>query len=597
MLYPHQNKCRVRYVLDGIWDFRLDPENVGVDHGWHEGFMESRPIAVPSSWNELYPDTYDFIGVAWYQTVFSIPTSWSQDDIRLRFGSVTYGATVWINGHFVGSHEGGNLPFEFCLTDHIDRESGNKLVVRVENELRPDRVPQGNVPKQSLNIFMSNTPATNYDFFPYSGIHRSVILYRIPIPSISDVTIRTSIIDEVGLVDIRAFSSDPDVDLFVSLQSDSCVLQGSAVSANGELNVSFEVNDPRLWSPSDPHLYQLNMSLNHQGKTVDSYSLEVGIRTIEIRGHEIYLNGAPIELKGFGRHEDSSVSGRGQNLPLSVKDHNLMKWVGANSYRTAHYPYSEEDLFLADKHGFLVVDETPAVGLFFEGDRGQIEDRLTKCREQVSELISRDKNHPSVIMWSVANEPFPPDLMTRIFSEIEEPVESFTTEFLTTLASDAKNLDDTRPVSFAAVHGTPLEWLENVDVVMLNTYGGWYFDQLNLGGAIDKLSEYLDRVHSSTGKPIVISEVGADTISGFHSVPEELYSEEYQVEMLRRYLDLAESKDFLAGLHVWVMADFRTTHSLMRIGGLNRKGAFTRDRQPKMAAHFLRSRWSVAPSG
>ena len=591
MLYPQQNQYRDLSVLDGVWEFRLDPDDVGLNSKWSEGFIEFRPIAVPSSWNELFPDTYDYIGVGWYQTMFSIPGSWDLGDLRLRFGSVTYKATVWINGHLLGSHEGGNLPFEFRLAENVNLDSVNRLVVRVENELKPERVPPGNVKSGSLSMFMSNIPATNYDFFPYSGIHRSVILYRVPVSNISDVTVRTSLKDEIGIVDILVLCDDPDIELSVSLRSGSFHMQGVAASIGGRLKVCLEVKEPRLWSPSDPHLYQLEMSLKHQDGPVDSYSLEIGICTIEIRGHEILLNGKPIELKGFGRHEDSSVTGRGQNLPLTIKDHNLMKWVGANSYRTSHYPYFEEDLFLADKHGFLVVDETPAVGLFFEGDGGQIEDRLAKCREQISELISRDKNHPSVIMWSVANEPFPPNLMNRIRSQSEEPVEPVATEFLATLTGDAKSLDDTRPVSFAAVHGTPIEWLKNVDVVMLNRYTGWYFDQMNLDEAINNLSSELDKIYGATGKPIVISEFGADTISGLHSAPEELYSEEYQVELLRRYLELAESRVFLAGLHVWVLADFRTSHSMMRIGGLNRKGVFTRDRQPKMAAHFLRSKW------
>jgi len=110
MLYPQQNQYRDLSILDGVWQFRLDPDDVGLNSKWHDGFTESRPIVVPSSWNELFPDTYDYIGVGWYQTSFSIPGSWSQDDLRLRFGSVTYKATVWINGQLLGSHEGGNLP-------------------------------------------------------------------------------------------------------------------------------------------------------------------------------------------------------------------------------------------------------------------------------------------------------------------------------------------------------------------------------------------------------------------------------------------------------------------------------------------------------
>ena len=107
------------------------------------------------------------------------------------------------------------------------------------------------------------------------------------------------------------------------------------------------------------------------------------------------------------------MHGRGLNVPLIVKDYSLLKWIGANSYRTSHYPYSEEQMMLADREGILVIDEIPAVGLMFEDGEENIQTRLDLCKQQMKELVARDKNHPSVIMWSVANEPFPADLMRR----------------------------------------------------------------------------------------------------------------------------------------------------------------------------------------
>ena len=191
--------------------------------------------------------------------------------------------------------------------------------------------------------------------------------------------------------------------------------------------IEIHLKDPNLWDPTDPFLYKLTTFIKRDSKILDSYNLNVGIRTIKVINNQILLNDKPIELKGFGRHEDSSVTGRGQNLPQSIKDHNLLKWTGANSYRTSHYPYSQEDLELADKNGFLVIGEIPAVGLFFDDDSDEIQVRLEKCRQQIDELIDRDKNHPSVIMWSVANEPFPPDLMNRMQSSSEEPVNPIST--------------------------------------------------------------------------------------------------------------------------------------------------------------------------
>lgn len=163
------------------------------------------------------------------------------------------------------------------------------------------------------------------------------------------------------------------------------------------------MDDATFWSPYNPHLYEMIVKLlSPEGALIDEYTLSVGIRTIEVKDDRLYLNGEPIFLKGFGKHEDFPVIGKGLNLPLIVKDYSLMKWIGANSFRTSHYPYSEEMMNMADREGFLVIDEIPAVGLFFgKGNKR----RLSLCKQYLSELIVRDKNHPSVIMWSIANEP------------------------------------------------------------------------------------------------------------------------------------------------------------------------------------------------
>lgn len=591
MLKTKQNSFRDEKSLDGIWDFKTDPKNIGLNENWKDGFIADSSTVVPSSWNDLDPELSDYIGVSWYQTSFYTSNHWDLKNIFLRFDSVTYHSTIWINGTLVGKNEGGHLPFEFNVEKIIKKNLVNKLVVRVENELSPLRVPPGNVDTGSLSIFMNNIPSTNYDFFPYAGIDRSVKLYMLPEFYISDIDVNTSIEKNTGRVTVEVKSNSKDaLEVFAELSGGNSLYKSEQNNINNKLVIN--VDNPKLWSPANPSLYNLNIQLLKDGNTIDSYDLDIGIREIQAKNGQIYLNGEKIELKGFGRHEDSPVTGRGKNLPQTIKDHNLLKWIGANSYRTAHYPYSEEDLELADRNGFLVVDEIPAVGLFFDDEEKNIETRLNLCKSQLKKLISRDKNHPSVIMWSVANEPFPPDLQNRMKSGNNEEVDNpISTNFLNSLIKDAKKQDNSRLVSFAGIHGTPLEWFQNVDVIMINRYYGWYFDPLNLDEAMKKLSNELEDIYGKTKKPIIISEFGSDTIPGFHSASDELYTEEYQVEYWKKYLELAEQKDYLVGLHAWVFADFRTTHSTMRIGGLNHKGAFTRDRKPKMSAHFLKSKW------
>ena len=289
----------------------------------------------------------------------------------------------------------------------------------------------------------------------------------------------------------------------------------------------------------------------------------------------VLLNGEPIYLTGFGRHEDFPINGRGLNPAVLIKDYALLKWIGANSFRTTHYPYSDEMMMLADKLGFLIIDEIPAVGLYFREDG--LARRLDLCRQQISELIARDKNHPSVIMWSIANEPH---------SEHDNAV-----PFFQNLAGLTRELDASRPVTLVSFLGLPEDSFAFLDVVCLNRYLGWYSEPGRIEDGTTLLSAELDAIHQKYGKPIILTEFGADTIPGMHAQPPEMFSEEYQVAYLTQTIDILRSKPYVVGEHVWNMCDFKTSQGITRVGGLNHKGVFTRDRRPKMAAHALREIW------
>jgi beta-glucuronidase len=317
----------------------------------------------------------------------------------------------------------------------------------------------------------------------------------------------------------------------------------------------------------------------------------VGVRTIEVQGGQILLNGKPVQLNGYGRHEDFYASGKGLNLPLMVKDYQLMSWTGANSYRTSHYPYSEEEMMLADREGFLIIDETPAVSLQFDNEENMAV-RYQMCIQQIDELIARDKNHPSVVMWSVANEPMPADMMARFTGgEADESKDQASREFLHGLVAHARKLDPTRLVTLVGVMGGPTDWLDTCDVACINRYWGWYLH----GGELDKgfamIDQELDDLWEVWKKPIIVTEFGTDTQPGLHGHPAVMWTEEYQAEFIRGYLDVAARKDFVAGMQVWNFADFAAVQSIMRVGGMNMKGVFTRARRPKMAAHVLRDFW------
>ena len=507
-------------------------------------------------------------------------------------GSANYAAKVWVNGRFVGEHYGGHLPFGFDVTDQVVWDGPNTIAIQVEGQLAPTRVPPGNV-EQGIMSFMGSYPNTSFDFFPYTGLQRPVTLYTVPQAHVEDVTVVTQIEETDGWVKVTVVQQGGDLPGEITLAGGDSTWEAPLAFADGVAEATLKVPNARLWSPDDPYLYKLTATLNDGDQVVDRYTLDVGIRTVSVDGGTLLLNGEPIFLAGFGKHEDFPVHGRGLNVPLIVKDHALLKWVGANSYRTSHYPYSEEAMMLADRQGILIIDEIPAVGLSFEDGEKNIQTRLEQCKQQIRELIVRDKNHPSVIMWSVANEPFPADMIKRFMGIGEDDEDDPTaggTEFFRELFDLTRDLDPTRLVTLAGVMGGPVEWLALSDVVCINRYWGWYTQSGQLDLGVEMLAEELDGLYEQLQKPIAITEFGADTIAGMHSDPPEMWTEEYQVEMLRGYLDVSAERPFVAGLHVWNFADFKTGQGAQRAGGLNLKGVFTRDRRPKMAAHFLRQR-------
>lgn len=578
MLYPQFNLFRQFHDLSGFWDFCFDPEQAGEAQGWVGGFNHGRPIAVPASWNDQFEDGRDYLGPAWYQTHFDLPWNWQDKRIFVRFGSVNYLAAVWLNGMHLGEHEGGHLPFEFDITALV-KTQGNCLVVRVDGELAYDRVPPGNVTGEAVDFFLShggNYPQAQFDFFPFCGIQRPVLLYAAPLQALYDLAVVTVLAGGDGQVQVRAQKYDEaEASAHFCLHGHGLELSAEARFTGDTAETLFSVPGAAPWSPAAPNLYELCVEVRQANVVLDAYTLPIGIRTVTVDGDQFLLNGRPIYLTGFGRHEDFPVVGRGLLPPVIVKDYALMQWIGANSFRTSHYPYSEQMLALADRLGFLVIAETPAVGLYFREDG--LERRRQLCLQYVRELIARDKNHPSVIMWSVANEPHskPPHAKP----------------FFRQLYDEAHALDATRPVTLASFVGQAEEAFEFCDVLCLNRYNGWYTQSGDISEGIRQLSDDLDAINQKYAKPLILTEFGADAISGWHAQPPEMFSEEYQAEIITRTIEVLRQKPYVIGEHVWNMCDFKTSQGVGRAGALNHKGVFTRDRRPKLAAHRLRELW------
>ena len=589
-LRPQQNSHRNLMDLSGFWQFQLDPKGEGEQANWKDGLPSPRVIPVPASWNDLFDDAADYLGDAWYAHEAWVPNTWKGDRILLRVYSANYAAKVWMNGTLLGEHLGGHLPFAFEVSSHARLGAPNRIVIRVENLQKPDRVPPSRPPGGSS--FRGSYPETTYDFFPYAGIHRQVALYTLPQTHIEDITVTTEIEGQDGIVKVAAQASrgwnGPGRAVVTTGPGDATV-SADLKFADGQAHAELRLPSARFWSPDHPNLYPVKVELIESGKPVDSYRLEIGVRTFAVSGEQLLLNGKPIQLRGFGKHEDFPLHGKGLDRVQLVRDYELLKWVGANSYRTSHYPYSEEAMELADRTGILIIDEIPAVGLNFSESEQYVHAWTRVASGQLRSLVARDKNHPSVIMWSVANEPGAGRTLSG-----QKPAQSAVAagdRYFNQLVGLAHKIDPTRPVTFASMIGTPVEWLSHIDVVALNRYYGWYYVGARLDVAIKALEKELDALHSSYPKPMIFTEFGAEALPGSHNTPAEMWTEEYQADMISRYLDVAAARSYMAGTLMWCFADFKTSQNIMRTNSMNNKGVFTRDRQPKQAARMLHKRW------
>jgi beta-glucuronidase len=575
MLYPQTNQYRSEISLNGFWKFSKDETNDGETKGWQQAIPAQYEIAIPASWNEQHQDLTHFFETGWYEKEVIIPKIYKGNRLFLRVGAANYYSRVWVNGELMGEHEGGHLPFSFDVTDNIDWDGMNKITISVDVRIKPDSLPAGEVEHEQIiqkNGYKGQFPRNYYDFFPYGGINRPVSLVVVSKTFIDDVSIQTNIVGEAGEINFTIKLNQPFAGKVTVKVED--VEQNLYMYDDESITGKITIKDAKLWSMENPHLYSMQFGLTKEDVEIDQYILKVGIRTIEIEGSQLLLNGEPIFMRGVGLHEDFAVLGKGMHPALIVKDMNLLNWLGGNSIRTSHYPYSDEFLNYCDENGILVIGETPFVG-FVESHYNI--DMEVKAKRVITEMINRDKNHPSIIAWSLANEgnTFVPSADS----------------FYKALYDHAKEMDNSRPITIVNCLDVEEDVaLKHYDFVCLNRYYGWYTQPGLLDEACELLSEKLDRCYEIFGKPVMVTEFGADAIAGMHMDPPELFSEEYQAEMVTRQYQIIESKPYTIGAHVWVLSDFKTSQNPKRVI-LNRKGLFTRERQPKLAAHEIRKIW------
>lgn len=601
MLYPILTPSRFLSDLSGVWDFKLD-DGKGFDEKWYEApLTEAMTMPVPSSYNDLKEgiDFRDHYGWVFYQRNISVPSLILSQRLMLRCAAVTHRAKVYLNGELICEHKGGFLPFEVEITDKM-QPGDNLLTIAVDNVIDYTTLPVGGKADMMGGMMGSAMGASddgekkpqnnpNFDFFNYCGITRPVKLYTTPKDYIADITVVPAVngkdakltysVETVGTGDCK-------VEVFDK--------KGNKVAESMGTEGVLEIKDVILWQPLAAYLYDIKVTFGE-----DVYTLPYGVRTVRVDGTKFLINERPFYFKGYGKHEDTFPAGRGINLPMNTKDISLMKWQGANSFRTSHYPYSEEMMRLCDEEGIVVIDETTAVGVNlqfggganFNGQKVGTFDKEHGVQTQehhkdvIRDLIARDKNHACVVLWSIANE---------ADSGAEGAYDYFKPLYDLARESDPQN----RPCTMVSVQMGPkapeIDCTKDLsDVFCLNRYYGWYFGGPDLVAPEKALRAELDG-WAKYGKPVIFTEYGADTVSGFHDTTPVMYTEEYQVDYYEMNNRVFDDYECVVGEQAWNFADFATSQSLLRIQG-NKKGIFTRDRKPKMVAHYFKNRWHAIP--
>ncbi|WP_083811514.1 glycoside hydrolase family 2 protein [Asticcacaulis biprosthecium] len=508
---------------------------------------------VPGSWIGYDPETRHYDGLMWYLKTFDAPAR-SAKRVFLRFGAADYRADVYLNGQKVGSHEGGFTPFSFEVTD-ILREKGNNLIVAVDSKRSADTVPP-----------------TITDWETYGGITRDVRLVITPQTFVDDDFIRLTKDGRIAADVALEGAGKAGTAVEVAIPALKLTLKGTT-DAQGRVSLSAAApKSLKRWSPDTPVLYDVTVKAGE-----DTVSDRIGFRTIEVRGADILLNGEPIYLRGISLHEEEFGTSPQRIITQSAARALLgeIKYgLNGNYVRLSHYPHSEVMTRMADEIGLLVWSEVP-VYWTVKFDSPTV---LKAAQRMQAENILRDRNRASIIIWSIGNE---------------TPVSDARNSFYTAMAQHARAIDGTRLVSAALLSHRQIvdgriditiddPIVPELDVLAVNTYNGWYGN--------DKIEDVPNTVwHSASGKPLLLSEFGADAQYGhFDSEHHSRFSEDYQVDFYNGTLAMADKIPFLRGMSPWILKDFRSPRRQTTWQeGWNRKGLVSETGQRKRAFFVL----------
>jgi beta-glucuronidase len=532
--------------MDGQWLFRLDPGDRGLRSGWSRSKSRAgwSAVTVPNVWNLGDDSPASMIGgVGWYRKDFSLPDASRALEWAVRFESVNYRSRVWLNGRPIGRNRGAYIPFEMQLNG-VKRRGTNRLVIRVDSKRRSTDFPPS-------GLAVNGAPTGGW--WNYSGIQREVYLKRLDtvdwksvrvIPRLACAACTASVQVRVLLRNVRA--GRQSVRVTGNFGSRRLNLGTRGISSHGvsAFTTTFRMRNPRVWSPASPNLYSVNLRASAGGRSVGTYRLRTGIRSIRISGDgHLILNGQQVHFRGVGVHEDSQQQGFAVDNAFRRRLVSETKAVGATLMRT-HYPMHPYTHELADREGVMIWSEVPVYALKTANLAKNLVTAL--AAKELEKNIIANQNHPSVLVWSIANE----------LSARPGPTQA---DYIREAARQARTLDPSRPVGIA-VAGYPSVGCQKaygpLDVVGINDYFGWYPGPS--GSVFDrtKLPAYLDRVRNCyPHKAVIVTEFGAE--ANRDGPVEEKGTWAFQQDFVNYHLGVYAQKSWLSGAVYWALNEFK----------------------------------------
>lgn len=540
-----RNDCTAQLSLNGTWQFRLDPERIGLLKGWHQPsspLSDWSAVAVPHTWQIAHGIT-EYFGVAWYQRVFQAPAFWKEQTVRIEFEAVYHSAEIWVNGHKAGEHlRKGYTAFALDISPYIEFGGANVVTVRVDNSFDENMLPRGR----------------SFDWTPDGGVYRPVNLLitppvyieRLEVDAVAHVAEKRAEVSTAFILrnsgktpwagSVEYCVTDEQTGLcIVEKKTDLSIRLAPGETKKESLPVAI-LHDAKFWHFDHPNLYRLKVVLTQHGQTLHALETTFGARSIEVKNAGFYLNGERVRLVGVERMAGSNPDfGMAEPQKWLIHDHDDLKELNC-VFTRVHWPQDRRVLDYCDRHGILIQTEVPTWGpkTFAGMEKTPLPEIMQNGLDQLREMIARDRNHPCIFSWGLCNE----------INGQNPPAY----EFAKGMYDEAKRLDPRRLCSYAS---NSLQKNVAADVSKLMDFIEWneYYESW-YGGTAESVRSNVEAIHDAfPRKPIVISEYGYCACT-----PDRFEGDTRRIEVLREHNRIYREKEYVGGLIFFCYNDYRT---------------------------------------